>query len=326
MGERGGVGRDAGHRAAEDPELHDAHRRVGGRRRSTIVSATALVDRVHEQRPRDGGRVVVRVLGRVDLRVAASGWTMSAIGVGQRAERGDRALTGLGRRRHRHMSAKITSLPCRSSGTNGIGGQGMTLAIVDSSSGAASAAAMNPAITSGVAGRISMPPTIVGRARGAGTGTASRPRSCRHRRGSPRTGRDPCRHRRAGPRPSAVTISAASSVVDGQAELAHEVADAATERDPAEPDRAGVAEAGREAVLGRGRRVLGRRQAGPGPGRAPVDVDLERRQVAQVDDDARPPSCCGRRRCGRRCGPRAPGHVRARARRRRRRRSRSQPG
>jgi hypothetical protein len=38
----------------------------------------------------------------------------------------------------------------------------MTLAIVESSSGAASAAAMNPAIVSGVAGRISIPPTIPG--------------------------------------------------------------------------------------------------------------------------------------------------------------------
>ena len=37
----------------------------------------------------------------------------------------------------------------------------MTLAIVESSSGAASASARNPAITSGVAGRKSIPPTIV---------------------------------------------------------------------------------------------------------------------------------------------------------------------
>ena len=44
-------------------------------------------------------------------------------------------------------------------GTNGIGGQGMTLAIVESSSGAASAAATKPAIVSGVAGRMSIPPT-----------------------------------------------------------------------------------------------------------------------------------------------------------------------
>ena len=29
VGERGGVGRDAGHRAAEHAQLRDAHRRVG---------------------------------------------------------------------------------------------------------------------------------------------------------------------------------------------------------------------------------------------------------------------------------------------------------
>ena len=43
---------------------------------------------------------------------------------------------------------------------NGIGGASITLAIVESSSGAASAASMKPVITSGVAGRISIPPTI----------------------------------------------------------------------------------------------------------------------------------------------------------------------
>ena len=53
------------------------------------------------------------------------------------------------------------SFPWCSCGTNGIGGAGMTLAIVDSSSGAASAAAMNPATTSAVAGRMSIPPTTV---------------------------------------------------------------------------------------------------------------------------------------------------------------------
>ena len=47
----------------------------------------------------------------------------------------------------------ITSLPWSSSGTNGIGGQVMTLAMVDSSSGAASAAAMNPATMSGGRGQ-----------------------------------------------------------------------------------------------------------------------------------------------------------------------------
>ena len=46
--------------------------------------------------------------------------------------------------------------------TNGIGGPGMTFAIAESSSGASAAAAMNPATVSAVAGRISIPPTVVG--------------------------------------------------------------------------------------------------------------------------------------------------------------------
>ena len=56
----------------------------------------------------------------------------------------------------------IASLPCHSSGTNGMGGVGITLAMVDSSSGAASAAAMKPATVSAVAGSSSMPPTKLG--------------------------------------------------------------------------------------------------------------------------------------------------------------------
>ena len=56
----------------------------------------------------------------------------------------------------------ITILPCCSSGRNGMGGAGMTLAMVDSSSGAFSAATMKPATVSTVAGRKSMPPTKLG--------------------------------------------------------------------------------------------------------------------------------------------------------------------
>ena len=87
-------------------------------------------------------------------------------------------------------------------------------------------------------------------------------------------------------RPSAVTISTACEGVDGQAVLAGEPADAATERQPGDPDRAGVAERRREAV-GRGRlRVLHRREAGLRPGDAAVDVDVEALHPAQVEDDA----------------------------------------
>jgi hypothetical protein len=52
----------------------------------------------------------------------------------------------------------MTSRPICAAGTNGSGGAGMMLAMVDSSSGAASASATNEAMTSGVAGS-SRPPT-----------------------------------------------------------------------------------------------------------------------------------------------------------------------
>ncbi len=54
---------------------------------------------------------------------------------------------------------KTTIFPWCAAGTNGIGGQFMTFAMVESSSGAASDRAMNPATTSGVPGSMSMPPT-----------------------------------------------------------------------------------------------------------------------------------------------------------------------
>ena len=54
-----------------------------------------------------------------------------------------------------------TSRPWCSGARNGSGGAGMTLAIVESSSGAASASAMKAASTSAEAGRNSIPPTIV---------------------------------------------------------------------------------------------------------------------------------------------------------------------
>ncbi len=74
--------------------------------------------------------------------------------------------------------------------------------------------------------------------------------------------------------------------VDRQSVLADEIADTAAERDPAEPDRTRVPEAGRE-VMGRRRgRVLTGGQSGLGPGGPPVHVDLERLHVAQIEHDA----------------------------------------
>ena len=54
--------------------------------------------------------------------------------------------------------ATKASLPCASAGMNGAGGSGMIMAMADSSSGASSASAAKPAMTSGVGGRTSGPP------------------------------------------------------------------------------------------------------------------------------------------------------------------------
>ena len=217
--------------------------------RSTIVSASSRSTRFMNRFRAIGRRVVVRVLRRVDLRVAASGGPGPRAGVAS-ARNGARARVGRPPGRPtRRPSSRITTSPWCSSGTNGIGGSGMTLAIVESSSGAASAAAMKPgdrlrASRAGSASRRRCPA-----ARGAGTGTGSRRRSCRRRRGSPRTGPARARRRRDADRPVGGHDLGGEQAVDRQAVLADQVADAAADRDPADPDRAGVAEADREAVL-----------------------------------------------------------------------------
>ena len=159
----------------------------------------------------------------------------------------------------------------------------MTLAIVDSVSGAASAAAMNPATVSGVAGRISRPPRI------CSTGCS---RSW-NRVTTPKLPPPP----RIAQKSSGWSVGVDAQQlpvrrhdvrgeqrVDGHAEGAHEEADAAAERDPAEADRAGVAEPGRETVLADLGRVLDGGQPRAGPRGPALDVDLELVEVAQVDD------------------------------------------
>ena len=197
------------------------------------------------------------------------------------------------RRRRRPCMAMITSLPCSSSGRNGIGGAGMTLAIVDSSSGAASAAAMNAG-------------DDVGRRR---AGSASRRRSCRPRAAGTGTGSTtpklPPPPRIAQNRSGCVLGVHAEElavgghdlggeqVVDREAVLADEVADAAAERDPAD---ARPSRCRRTRSPGRGRRggrgVLAGGQPGLGPGGAAFGVDVERLHVPR-----------GRARCRRRTTP-----------------------
>src|SRR5262245_450048 len=74
--------------------------------------------------------------------------------------------------------------------------------------------------------------------------------------------------------------------VDRHPELAHEKPDAAVERDAADADGARVAETDHEAVRLQRSRDLQRGRTGFDPRRARVHVDIDARQVAQVDDDS----------------------------------------
>jgi len=75
--------------------------------------------------------------------------------------------------------------------------------------------------------------------------------------------------------------------IDGQPVLAHEIADAAAERDAANADTGGIAEADDQPVLFHRPGQLARGEAGPGPDRAGVVVDRDGSEIAQVDEQAR---------------------------------------
>jgi hypothetical protein len=176
-------------------------------------------------------------------------------------------------------------LPWSSSGTKGTGGAGIPAAMVLSSSGAAWAAATNPAITSAVAGRATTP------ARTVSTGwslyfrrvtTPKFPPPPRSAQNS--SGRVLASAWRS--RPSRSDDLGGEQIVNGHPVLAHQEADSAGERDAADANRPGVAEARREAVRARRGAVLAGGQSGAGPRRTPGGVDLERAQRRQVDDDA----------------------------------------
>ena len=68
--------------------------------------------------------------------------------------------------------------------------------------------------------------------------------------------------------------------------LADEIADTTAEGDAGDSDRAGVAEADRQAVLGERGADVRAGQARAGPGRSTVHVDVELPQLADVEDDA----------------------------------------
>ena len=158
------------------------------------------------------------------------------------------------------------------------------LAPVDSSSGAASAASTNPAIVSGVAGRTRIPPVA------SSTGW----RWYRNRVATPKLPPPPADRpeevRMAGrvdlePRAVRRDDLGAEEVVDRKPVLAHHVADAAAEREPADPDRAGVAEADAQPVRGRRRGHLARGEAGLRPRSALLGAELHALQRREVEDD-----------------------------------------
>ena len=146
-------------------------------------------------------------------------------------------------------------LPCCSAGMNGNGGAFAMFAMIDSSSGAASAAAINPLITSALAGSINIPPS---------TSSISWSRNS-NRVATPKLPPPPrSAQNRSGWFCSSTLMSSPSggdhlggeNVVDREPVLADQEPDTAAQGDPAGPDAGRVAEPGGEAVLARGLGVV----------------------------------------------------------------------
>ena len=141
-------------------------------------------------------------------------------------------------------------MPWCSSGTNGIGGQGITFAIVDSSSGAACGRGDEPGDRLGRGRQDEHPADGRGDLVEAELEAGHDPEVAAAATDGPEQVRVV-----VGVDPQALAVGGhdvgGEEVVDGQAVLAHEVADTPARGEPAEPDRAGVTEPGREAVFAR---------------------------------------------------------------------------
>ena len=162
----------------------------------------------------------------------------------------------------------------------------MTFAIVDSSSGAACASAMNAAITSRRRGQdqhaaedradLVQPELEARRDAEVAAAPADRPEQVGVVVGIDAQQLAVGGHDLGG-----------EQVVDRQAVLADEEADAAAERDAADPDRAGVAEAGGQAVLAGRRRCTRPRSARSRPRRSGRSTSISSARMSrQVEDDA----------------------------------------
>ncbi len=172
-----------------------------------------------------------------------------------------------------------------SGGRNGIGGAGITFAIVESSSGAASASAMNAGDHVGRRRQEQHPadhrvdgmePELEpGDDTEVAAAATDRPEQIRLR---------------LGVHPSHTTVGGhdvgGQQVVDREAVLPDEEPDPTAERDPADPHRAGVAEPRGEPMGSGGRGVLRRGETGADPRGAFLDVDVERSQIRQIELNA----------------------------------------
>ena len=74
-------------------------------------------------------------------------------------------------------------------------------------------------------------------------------------------------------------------VIDRHAVLANEISDPAPRSESPDSDRAGIAEAGREAMGGDGGRVFPRGESRFGPSRAVRNVDLDPLHVSEIEND-----------------------------------------
>ena len=234
VGVRRGVGRHPGYRAAEHPELGDPHRRVAGLQELDDGGGLVTADRVDEHRPGHRGRVVVGVLGRIDLAGRASARTRLASG-SARARNGAIASS---------PAAVVTSPADQREDDEAavllLGDEWQRWAAHDvrRSWSARPApprlAAMKPATVSAVAGRRSMPPTtwsdLVQPELEPGGDAVVAP--------APADGPEQVRVRLLVDAEHLAVSGhdvGGEQAVDGEAVLAGEVADAAAEGDPTEP-------------------------------------------------------------------------------------------
>ena len=283
--ERGRVGRHAGHRPTQRPELRHAHHRGRGPEVLEDRLRLGAVDRVDEHRSRRRHGVVLLVLGRVDLRVRHRPDQVRDR-LGERSERREGALAGLrvaGVRHERHDDQLAVGLLGDERHRRGghhvrdrreLLGRGLRLGHEPGDRVDVGGEDQHAADDGVDLVQAEPEPRRDAEVPAA---AADRPEQVRLVLGVDATELAVRGHDVGG-----------QQVVDRQAVLADEVAHAASERDPADPDRARVAEPDPEAVFRSGGREPDGGQPGLGPCRSCFDIDLERPHVGEVDHD--PPS------------------------------------